>query len=82
MPKPAFQEIVSEIESFAATADSFAALQEFSVGVIAERLSDYNWVGFYMLDPDDEDMLVLGPFRGAPTEHTRIPVTQGLCGHR
>jgi len=23
---------------------------------------------------------VLGPFRGAPTEHVRIPVTEGICG--
>jgi len=33
-----------------------------------------------MLDPNDAEMLVLGPFRGAPTEHTRIPVHQGICG--
>ena len=25
-------------------------------------------------------MLVLGPFRGAPTPHTRIPLNQGICG--
>jgi GAF domain-containing protein len=33
-----------------------------------------------MLDPDDPETLVLGPFRGAPTEHVRIPVSQGICG--
>ena len=37
-------------------------------------------VGFYMLDPADPEILVLGPFVGAPTEHTRIPVTEGICG--
>jgi L-methionine (R)-S-oxide reductase len=80
MSNPAFQEIVSEIRHFATTAKDFASLQEFSVSVIAERLPSYNWVGFYMLDPGDDGILVLGPFRGAPTEHTRIPVTQGICG--
>jgi len=25
-------------------------------------------------------MLVLGPFKGAPTPHTRIPLNQGICG--
>lgn len=55
-------------------------LQEFCVGIIAERLPYYNWVGFYMLDPGDQNTLVLGPFRGAPTEHVRIPVTEGICG--
>ena len=33
-----------------------------------------------MIDPEDAAMLVLGPFRGAPTEHVRIPVSQGICG--
>jgi GAF domain-containing protein len=33
-----------------------------------------------MLEPNDENVLVLGPFRGAPTEHVRIPVTEGICG--
>ncbi len=47
---------------------------------IRNRLPKYNWVGFYMLDPADSTMLVLGPYAGAPTPHTRIPVTEGICG--
>jgi len=76
MENPIFDDIVSEIRHFAETAKDFTSLQEFCVSVIAERLSYYNWVGFYMLDPGDENVLVLGPFRGAPTEHVRIPVTE------
>jgi hypothetical protein len=30
----------------------------------------FDWVGVYLVDGDD---LVLGPFRGVPTEHVRIP---------
>jgi len=80
MPNPAFHDIVSEIRRFAETAKDLTSLQEFCVGIIAGRLSYYNWVGFYMLDSGDENVLVLGPFRGAPTEHVRIPVTEGVCG--
>jgi L-methionine (R)-S-oxide reductase len=80
MKNPAFHDIVSEIRRFAETATDFTTLHEFCVSVIAERLSYYNWVGFYMLDPSDENFLVLGPFRGAPTEHIRISVTEGICG--
>lgn len=47
---------------------------------IAQRLPFYDWVGFYMLDPDEPEMLVLGPFAGEPTPHVRIPVYQGICG--
>ncbi len=50
------------------------------VEIIPERLPYYNWTGFYMLDPVDPNMLVLGPYRGAPTEHVRIPVSEGICG--
>ncbi len=80
MTNPAFQEIVAEIRRFATTAEDFALLEEFSVGLIADRLTYYNWVGFYMLDSARDDVLVLGAFRGAPTQHVRIPVTQGVCG--
>jgi L-methionine (R)-S-oxide reductase len=80
MVSSAFQDIISEIKHFRSIAKDLLVLQEFSVRLIAERLPSYNWVGFYMLDPHDPSVLVLGPFRGAPTEHTRIPVTQGICG--
>jgi L-methionine (R)-S-oxide reductase len=80
MTNPAFDDIVAEIRHFAATAKDFTSLQKFCVGILADRLSYCNWVGFYMLDPSDETVLVLGPFRGAPTEHVRIPVTEGICG--
>jgi GAF domain-containing protein len=75
-----FQGILEEIASHAATATSLESLQNFIVDIIPSRLPYYNWTGFYMLDPNDAAMLVLGPFRGAPTEHTRIPVHQGICG--
>lgn len=75
-----FQGILKEIASYAATASSLESLQNFIVDIIPSRLSYYNWTGFYMLDSNDAEMLVLGPFRGAATEHTRIPVHQGICG--
>jgi GAF domain-containing protein len=37
----------------------------------------FGWTGIYLVDGED---LVLGPFVGAPTEHVRIPVGQGICG--
>jgi L-methionine (R)-S-oxide reductase len=37
----------------------------------------YNWVGIYRLDGKS---LVLGPYQGKPTVHTRIPVGTGICG--
>lgn len=37
----------------------------------------YNWVGLYFLEGNE---LVVGPYVGAPTPHTRIPLDQGICG--
>ncbi len=80
MAHQAFQEILNEIERSSTTSDDVLTLQEFTVRLIATRLPYYNWVGFYMLDPNDANVLVLGPFHGAPTDHVRIPVTEGICG--
>jgi L-methionine (R)-S-oxide reductase len=80
MANPTFENIVSETRRFTETAKDLISVQEFFVSIVAERLSCYDWVGFYMLDPTDENILVLGPYRGAPTEHVRIPVTEGICG--
>lgn len=79
MPADSLSEIVARIREFSATAADVRALEEFTVEVIA-RLAHYDWVGFYMLDPGDADTLILGPFHGTPTQHVRIPVTEGICG--
>ena len=51
------------------------------VALLHGKLTGFNWVGFYMLEKDVEhDVLVLGPFRGSMTPHTRIPLNQGICG--
>ena len=47
--------------------------------MLANSVPYYNWVGFYMVDPDGLN-LQLGPFVGAPTEHMVIPVGRGMCG--
>lgn len=38
---------------------------------------DYDWVGIYVLIGDE---LVIGPFLGPPTPHTRIDISKGICG--
>jgi len=37
----------------------------------------YQWVGIYLVEGDE---LVLGPFLGKPSPHTRIPLGRGICG--
>ena len=72
--------LIGQIRQLAAASPSLHELQTGIVETAAQRLSHFNWTGFYMLDPTDPEMLVLGPFVGAATPHVRIPVTQGICG--
>jgi L-methionine (R)-S-oxide reductase len=41
------------------------------------RMPDYAWVGVYLLVGNE---LVLGPYVGKPSPHTRIPLGRGICG--
>src|SRR5215212_3799858 len=50
---------------------------EAAVQTLKDRIPDYTWVGIYLIDGDE---LVLGPFLGKPSPHTRIPLGRGICG--
>ena len=45
--------------------------------LLNQFLDRVNWVGFYLMDGEDE--LVLGPFQGLPA-CVRIPLGKGVCG--
>jgi L-methionine (R)-S-oxide reductase len=47
------------------------------VRLLHDSRPTWNWVGIYLLAAD---VLVLGPYVGAPTIHIRIPVGRGVCG--
>jgi GAF domain-containing protein len=48
--------------------------------LLADEVDVFDWVGFYLVDPDADRELVLGPYVGEPTDHTRIPFGKGICG--
>lgn len=72
--------LLDQFRQLAAVSSSLPELQQKIVEAMARCIPLYNWTGFYMLDPGNPEILVLGPFWGAPTPHVRIPVTQGICG--
>lgn len=47
--------------------------------LLESTISHYNWVGFYFRNGEKEE-LKLGPYVGAPTDHTIIPFGKGICG--
>ena len=47
--------------------------------LLEKNVPHYNWVGFYFKNGDKNE-LKLGPYVGAPTDHTIIPFGKGICG--
>ena len=74
-------DLILALDGLAISATSTDAFMKGIVALLHEKLTRYNWVGFYMLEKEgDRDVLVLGPFKGSMTPHTRIPLHQGICG--
>ena len=47
--------------------------------LLRNNVDHYDWVGFYFKNGDKPE-LKLGPYAGAPTDHTIIPFGKGICG--
>ena len=77
-PKP--KDLIPQLDGLAAKSATARDLMTEVVTLLHQNLLKYNWVGFYMIDPKDKNMLELGPFKGSMTPHTRIPLNQGICG--
>jgi L-methionine (R)-S-oxide reductase len=74
-------DLIPQLDGLARSSTSAEALMKGIVTLFHEKLTCYNWVGFYILEKEaDRDILVLGPFKGTMTPHTRIPLDQGICG--
>jgi L-methionine (R)-S-oxide reductase len=77
---PAHKELLQELQSFAPTAPTANALMERIAKRLHEKMTRYNWTGFYLVDPADAGYLIVGPFAGSFTPNARFPLNTGLCG--
>jgi L-methionine (R)-S-oxide reductase len=74
------KELLQGFREFALTAPTANALMERVAQKLHATMTKYNWVGFYLADPSDPGILLVGPFSGSFTPHARIPLNTGLCG--
>ena len=74
------KELVREFQQYAANAPTAEALMKHVSQRLHETMARYNWVGFYLVDPTDPGILLVGPFVGSFTPNARIPLNVGLCG--
>jgi L-methionine (R)-S-oxide reductase len=80
---PAITEVKQEIDTLARAVTSASTFMKEVVRLLHTRMVKYNWVGFYMIEESKsgaDPVLILGPFQGAMTPHTRISLNQGICG--
>jgi len=71
-------QIIAQLDALQIQGVSFERLLESAVHGVHQLDSRFHWTGIYELFPDD--VLRLGPFIGAPTEHCFIGVGKGVCG--
>jgi len=69
--------LLPDILALIAEAPDGTAAMTRTVAALKAALPHYTWAGIYVLDGDE---LVLGPYLGKPSPHTRIPLGRGICG--
>jgi GAF domain-containing protein len=70
--------LLQQLEALADRGTGFDQVLEAAVQGLHSLNPRFHWTGIYELFPDQ--VLRLGPFVGAPTDHVFIGVGQGVCG--
>ena len=70
-------ELLVAIRSAIAAAPNEKSAMRQVVQLLKDAMPHYTWVGIYLLEDGE---LVLGPFLGKPSPHTRIALGSGICG--
>lgn len=73
------REVVGELQAMRDDGFLSDALLRHAVKKLARSDDRFDWVGIYLLNAEGTE-LWLHNYEGAPTEHARIPVGQGVCG--
>ena len=71
------KQVVGEFESVLEAVADWEKAVVAALRALRRVRRAYHWAGLYLLRGTE---LQLGPFVGAPTAHTRIPVGRGVCG--
>lgn len=70
-------QVLDEVRTAIETQPTASEAMAVTVRLLKARMPDYTWVGIYLLYGNE---LVLGPYVGKPSPHTRIPLGRGICG--
>lgn len=76
--EPTIVALLASLGAMKAGGASLPELLQAAIRGLHEGNDRFDWTGIYELGPDG--ILHLGPYVGAATEHTEIPVGRGICG--
>ncbi len=74
-----YQEIAREISAVLEGERNITARMATISNILHHGFDHYFWTGFYCVDPDKPDELVIGPYQGT-MGCLRIPFGRGVCG--
>jgi len=75
----AYAEVRAEIAAVLEGEPNLIARMVTVVALLAATFESYFWTGFYLVDPDRPDQLVVGPYQGT-LGCLRIAFGRGVCG--
>ena len=74
-----YAEVAEEIGAVLAGEPNLTARMATVSAMLADAFEDFFWTGFYVVDPEKADQLVVGPYQGT-LGCLRIPFGRGVCG--
>ena len=77
MQAPTHEVVLASVRTAVLAEPDRSRAMERAVAILKRDMPSYTWVGIYLLEGNE---LVLGPFLGKPSPHTRIPLGRGICG--
>jgi L-methionine (R)-S-oxide reductase len=77
--KQRYADVAKEIAAVIDGEDNLIARMATVSNILHHAFTHYFWTGFYLVDPNKQDELVIGPYQGS-LGCLRIPVGKGVCG--
>lgn len=74
-----YGEVAAEIAAVLEGENNLVAKMATVASILAMSFDDYFWAGFYLIDPERPDELVVGPYQGS-LGCLRIVLGRGVCG--
>ena len=78
--KKLFENLLDGAEVSLKQSASFYDKLQGICALLHDNVPYYDWVGFYLVDTENKRELLLGPYSGSKTDHTRIRFGIGVCG--